>query len=172
MSVYPVWRAGAKVTADRLTQQQTHVVAATADQIVNNSATLTNDTLLFFPLAANALYVVELHVAFNAGSAVPDIFTAWSVPAGTTGGRFCFGSTGTDASFTDNEITRGTARANTFIGGVTYRMGASDQSCNEILSLITAGTAGNVQFRWAQLTATVINSTRLTDSFMRVTRVG
>lgn len=172
MTVYPTWRAGSKVTADRLTQQQTHVVVAAVDQIVNNSAVQVNDNELLFPLLANGLYIVELHAAFLSASTASDLLVSWSVPAGTTGGRFHFGATGTAASFTSNEITRASVRSQTFTGTIANQAGTSDQSVNEILSLIVAGTAGNVTFRFAQNTATVADTTRLSDSFMRVTRVG
>lgn len=172
MTVYPTWRAGSKVTADRLTQQQSHVVVAAADQIVNNSIALVDDTALLFPLLANGLYVVELHAAFLSASASSDLLLSWSVPAGTTGGRFHFGATATAASFTDNQITRGQVRSQTLTGNISSQAGTSDQSVNEILSLIVGATPGNVTFRFAQNTATVADTTRLSDSFMRVTRVG
>jgi hypothetical protein len=172
LTVYPTWRAGSKVTADRLTQQQTHTVIAAADQIINNSSVTTDDTELFFPLKANALYIVELHAAFNPASATPALKFGWSVPAGTTGGRFHFGSTSNAGTFTDNQITRASVRSEPFTTVIVNRTGTLDQSFNEILSLITLSTPGNVQFRWAQNTATVANTTRLADSFMRVTRVG
>lgn len=172
MSVYPTWRAGKKVTAALLTQQQVHTVMASSDLIRNNTATIADDTALLFPLVANALYIVEAYVAFNAASGTPDIATSWSVPAGTTGGRFCYGATSPGGTFTDESNGRVTVRSQTQTGTVTYTQHTAQQSITEVLSLITSGTAGNVVFGWAQNTANASNTTRLAESYLRIERVG
>ena len=176
MSVYPTWRAGKKVTKALLTEQQIHIVQATSDLIRNNTTTQANDTQLVYPLVANARYLVELYVSFAAASATPDIAMSWSVPSGTTGGRFCFGATSSSTAGDFNSRTDTTAsfRSQTFSGSIVGQVGVTSegQHFTETLSLIVGGTAGDLAFRWAPNTANVSNTTRLADSFMTIERVG
>jgi len=172
MTVYPTWRAGKKVSAELLTEQQTHIVIASSNLVRSNTATPTSDTALSFALAVDARYIVEAFIAFDAVSTTPDITVSWSVPSGTTGGRFCFGAATPGSTFTDETNGRVTVRSQSIGSNTNYTQHDNPQSITEILSLITSSTAGNVVFQWSQSTATASNTTRLADSYLRIERVG
>lgn len=171
MSVYPNWRAGMKVRASDLTQQQIQLFRATANQVVNNTTVLANDTELVVPLLATASYIVELVCAFDNVNAGVGYRTAWTVPAGATGKRMVFGATQTAGAFTSAVNTKGKVPAVAFTTASTHQSGTIDQSHYEWLTITTGVTAGNAQFQFAQQTANASNTTRLSNSYIRVHRV-
>ncbi|MGH3117785.1 MAG: hypothetical protein ACRDQ2_11885 [Gaiellales bacterium] len=177
MSVYPTWLAGQRVTAANLTSMQRHVIVALATQSVTNSATLVSDNELTFPLAANAVYLVEFSLLFNSTSATGDVKVQWSVPSGTTGLRHVIGPTNNSATFTNRQDTavRVAAHAFTTNGVSQLEAGgaATDTLVYERAVVTTSSTPGNVTVQWAQNAATAaVTLTRDANSFMTVQRVG
>jgi hypothetical protein len=126
------------------------VARKTADETVNNSATLQNDDELFVPLLASAVYVYDLHLIYNSGT-TPDLKLGWSVPSGTTmlwECCACYDTTGT-------LVSTGNFTASTVAG-----FGGTGSDAHAYLSgqIVTSTTAGNVQLQWAQNSATGSNT--------------
>lgn len=141
---------------------------ATADRTVNNSTTLVNAAGLVVPVDRDAIYRVTGMIIYNSGTA-PDLKLGWAAPAGAT------------LAWTSDGISTG---ATTIVSSV-YR-GAHDlaatglaggNSGNDMVAmpeglLTTGNTAGNLQLRFAQETATVADSTIRAGSWIRVERIG
>lgn len=165
------WKAGKRVTAADLTKMQTQVIRPTASQTLNNTTTLTDDPALFFALEADAQYVVEIYAVFSHANAAADVRFDWTAPAGATGRNFALCATSNAATFTGVTDARALLLANSFSSVVGSQGGTGvDQYVMSLGPVSTAGTAGDVQFRWGQNTATAANTTRLTSSYMRVMR--
>ena len=119
-----------------------------------NSTTLANDTALFIPLLANAVYDFELLLGYNGGTlGSSDLKIGWSVPSGTTMGYTAYGNTtsgaATDAPWYTQSATPafGTNGTSTPIGLVLSG------------TVATAGTAGNLQLQWAKNSTSVATVT-------------
>lgn len=143
-----------------------------ASEVVNNSSTLQNDDHYFFTADANSTYLVEMRLSASCAVATANLKYAFTIPAGATSSiRWAMhlepGSTGGINSLV--VLTASPAGSTTTIG------------CpNEVATLAqtkffitTAGTAGTVQFQWAQGTATATNTTLLNTrhGFMRYTKL-
>lgn len=125
-----------KITASQIGIPQ--IVYKSADETVNNSTTLQDDNHLFFPVGANEVWAFIAHIPVNSG-ANPDFKFTFTAPAGTTGG------------FANSE----TAGADMVAFGTTKNFSTNGVALGEIGALITGtaivgGTAGNIQFQWAQ----------------------
>lgn len=131
----------------------------TADETVNNSATLQDDDHLVFAAVANAKYWVRITLYISSG-AVPDFKSAFSVPSGTTGWRGMV--TNSAAGFVQNaDLTTGRVSA----------MNAANYGAVIEAYVETSSTAGNVTFQWAQDTADASNTTVAKGSTMMVWRL-
>jgi hypothetical protein len=118
-----------------------------ADQTVTNNAAFQNDTALVFAMAANSTYQVEATIPYVTTSAAADFKYTFTVPVGATITLY------TDAT---------TAVAATTICSIV----ASGQTCTLANTanlrgtitvhgvVTTAANAGNLQFQFAQNTAT------------------
>jgi hypothetical protein len=162
-TTWPDWRAGMKLTPERLAARQWNSKDKGLSEVnTSGVATLQNDDELFFAAAANATYFVVLTVAATVtkigGTTPSGIISDWAVPAGTTGFKFCQGPHGstTSGSTTRNSTnlvsaTHGLETDREYIGeydgGVS--LDAGPIAIKEYLQVTTAGTAGNVQWRWA-----------------------
>lgn len=131
------------LTADQLNAALGLQAYKSADETVNNSATLQNDNDLAVDVEANGVYSLHLYLVYSSG-ATPDFKIDFTAPSGTTfeasffdynGGSFAWGATSALGSVTGLAGTGANApfilRATVFVGG----------------------TAGTVQLRWAQNTA-------------------
>ncbi len=156
----------------QLTLVQPVIVVKTANETVNNSNTLQNDDHLFYTMAPNTSYFFELFMLVTAASGTADWKFGWSVPSSATmfWGSLSlpndtgegFGPTST-ISVPQAVLTEGSTMA---VGGSaqTYWMSLGGLVRNST-------TSGNLQFKWAQNTATSENNTINKDSFMRITRL-
>lgn len=140
-----------------------HLLARkSADQIVNNSTTLVNDTHLVFPVAASEVWMFNTWLMFD-GSATPDIKFHWTVPSSATMKWAPIGSD--DAS---NFASWGAAlnpalallTESTTINFSTIGVGTTMGLGFAAIATI-AGVAGNVQLQWAQ------NFANATDTIVR-----
>jgi hypothetical protein len=134
-----------------------HTIARkSADQIVNNSTTLVNDTHLFAPVLANEVWLIHAWVLFDSGT-TPDIKFAWTVPASAT---FSWGFPSSDAG-TANWANLGSpvALATTASIAIVSLGAGTVQGVNMTGIAVIAGTAGNVQLQWAQNTLNASNTT-------------
>lgn len=174
MSTYPDVYAGKSVTAQMLTDMQPMTVIATADQVVTNSATATNDTTLLVPVLANASYLVEVYViASNSTASNPGFRCQFSYPSGSSAQRARFGPTATTASYTSRTDTFIQATARAADSSAFYTM--SGDSLQHVLFetgvVLVGPTAGNIRIQFSMFTAVAAQSvTRHAGSFIRVQR--
>jgi hypothetical protein len=144
-----------------------HVLARkSADQTVNNSTTLVDDTHLLFSVAANEVWLIHAYLLIDSASTVADIKFHWTVPASAT---MVWGPTGgAEPSFTqwDAVLTSTSADVLGTESG-TQNFGTNSVPTQGLLFAgvaAIAGTAGTVRLQWAQVTATVANTTLKTNS--------
>ena len=136
----------------------------TSDQVVTNSATLTDDTALVFALAASSTYEFEGYIVWTeAGNGSADGKFSFTVPTGAT---IRWVSTNQiDASTTVTGLVAVTAS-----GGTVSTDGGSSTNVLRIRGVLrTSTTTGNLQFQFANLAAgngrnTTINAT----SFLKI----
>lgn len=146
------------------------IVRKTADETITATTTLQNDDELLFPVDASSVYCFEILLLLVAPNTAADWKIGWAVPASAT-------------MFWDPENLQGTIpwAANTttsnppalstegssfsFSGGV----GPSGMFARGVV--VTAGTSGNVQFKWAQSTSDAGNSTVKANSFIRYRKI-
>lgn len=134
-------------------------VYKSANEIVNNSSTLQNDDHLLFTGSANKSYLVRvgLIVTTVAGAGADDMKIGWSVPASTTG--YYGSSADTWAAATGISPALGTGAAMVANQGISTAMvigtsGSITGGYFVIEALIkVAGTAGTINFQWAQNSA-------------------
>ncbi|MEV6436327.1 hypothetical protein [Streptomyces anulatus] len=121
-------------------------VRKTADQSVTSSTTLVNDSHLVLPVVANATYTLFLMCVFSGGT-TGDIKFSWGVPSGTV--LRWVDQTGTSGLAADLDVYSAP--------GGTTQVGLQIWA-----TVVTSGTAGNIQFRWAQnasdATATIVRA--------------
>ena len=145
------------------------VIRKTANQTVNNSAALVNDTHLLASTLANTDYAFEVNLFYTSG-VTPDLKVALTWPTGATCSWMAVGflSTGInyeiDLTTSTYQGASGTAQA--------YSGSASPTVTMQIKGILrVAATAGNLQFQFAQNTANASNTTVKQDSWMRIERV-
>jgi hypothetical protein len=120
-----------------------NTITKTADQAATaSSTTMQNDNTLVFAGAANATYVFDAWIPMNASNATADSKYTFTVPAGATINAF------TSYSATPCAITASAGVcANTTVNLATTLV--------QIRGVVVmGGTAGNIQFQFAQNTAT------------------
>lgn len=123
----------------------------TADETVNNSTTFQNDDHLFAPVEANAVYSLDLYVVYSSG-ATPDFKQVFTAPAGTT----------LEASFFDYNGGAFAWAATGALGSVTALAGTGANAPFIIRgTLFVGGTAGTLQWQWAQ------NAANASDTIVR-----
>lgn len=172
MSTYPSWTAGTKITAQKLNDGQPHYIDCSTTPVINNSTTATADTELIVPVEANAMYEIEMVLAFFT-TVNCDVRTDWDVPAGASGLKHCMGATSTAADFTSRDSTNVRIGSHGHGTDVTYQLDTSGntQWCLEKGIVTIGATSGNITLRWAQGTATVGDLSRSATSFIRYKRV-
>lgn len=157
MAKYPLIPPGTTLTTAILASLLPDVATKSAVEAVTNSITMQNDDELFVSVEANATYSVDLHLYYDAATA-GDITIGWSGP---TGAAMTWGMIGAHvnetSSTTVTNVTMGVftiAQTNDLGGGASTGTYAVVHG-----TLTTAGTAGTLNFRWAQraLSATATN---------------
>lgn len=154
--------AGAKLRASTLSALISEVRPLTsiksADETVNNSATLQNDDQLFLSVAANTFYELNLRLIMNS-NATANFKLQFTAPAG--------------AGFSSHSIEGNAATALTGPGGAggTYTGVAADKIVIVGGQFSTAGTAGTLQLQWAQNTANVSNTIVKANSYMTLRQI-
>lgn len=130
-------------------------VIKSADQVINNSATLTNDSELKFTVEASEEWTFRFVLQANSPT-TPDLQFAVTAPSGAT----C------DINVLDTEGS--TAVSNLGCGtssGVIASNGTDDTY--EIVGTVRNGTtAGTVQLQWAQNVATAVDTTVYEGSYL------
>lgn len=137
----------------------------TANQIVTNSATLVNDTHLLLNVVANATYIVQGFIQYNAATAA-DFKWNWTFPAGATFSYY-FPGPGTAATAPETApLMTSTSTATGARGGTGGSIGVPVMG---VLSI--AATAGTFRFQFAQNAATAGDLTVYAGSFIQLYRV-
>lgn len=129
------------------------IVRKTADQTVNNSTVLVNDTHLVLPVLANEVWEFTLRLRIYSPSATPDVKYDFTIPvAGVLNIATQFSQTaynvevdGTVEAVAEGGLNSYVMLKYLYIGGVN---------------------PGDVQFRWAQNVATVEDTKILLGSFI------
>jgi hypothetical protein len=131
------------------------IVRKTADQSLSANTTLQNDAVLALPVAANEIWQVELFVLYFSPTAA-NFKWAWTFPAGAVVMSRVHGVTSAGAVGFE-EYTSATASGTARVLGSTA---ASAQQFQRFpLVYVGAGTAGTLQFQWAQNASDVGNTT-------------
>lgn len=146
-------------------------VHKTADESVTSSTTIQNDNHLLVSVAANTEYEIIVRLAVN-GSAAADFKMAWTMPAGCTGQRFSRGPAVSSATSTADTTTRASGLTDNFTTEINYGVFSTGQLSfvEEILYVVTAGTAGVVQLKWAQNASSGTATTVVAGSYIVVRR--
>lgn len=155
MSQFPQVLAGTSITTALLDQIIPQTVIKPSDQSVINSTVLVNDTALVLPVNANATYIFVAYIDYEGhtqGSS--DLQIQWTVPAGATLKAVDL-FIGTGGANNQGHLNA----AQTAVCG-TNGAGVS-RSLLVIGTLVTVGTAGNIQTQWAQNTADNVAATKV-----------
>jgi hypothetical protein len=151
---------------------QTQFVRKTADQNRTNNNTLINDLQLLLPLATNATYELDGQIIYQASgaAAVSGYTAAFGLPAGATLDWVWHGKIDTDGAATAASIwqfaeTAATSRNSGGAGIGTSLVGKPTGL------LVTGGTAGNLQYQFAQATANATASVTKAGSYLILRRV-
>lgn len=162
----PEFFAGQKLRASQLASGVSTIAAfSSSDTTVASSTTLVNATGVAIAVEANATYLWDAYIAYNANEAA-DLKYGWSVPSGSTGH---WSEMGIDTSEDVTSFGRGRATmarfdgyGDSFTGSSSGRDTLLQMACLPRGILYTAGAAGTLQLRFAQLasnaTATVIKA--------------
>lgn len=155
-----VWKrqAGSWVASSSVGVGAVIVATKTADETVNNSATLQDDDHLSVSVQADAVYLVELEGVYNSG-ATPGFKTQLAAPAGSTAGS-AIGAGGTGSGF--GGVTLTTA--------LNWGGAGAERWFRFTGKLTTAGTAGSLKLQWAQTAANASNTILDAGSSLRITR--
>lgn len=138
-----------------------------ADQTVNNSATLVNDTALTVAVAANTTYAIEGFLAYDT-SATADIKVAFTAPAGATLLWSPLGLAGSSSGTSGSIDQRTLTTNNLALGGA----GAGTNAvANPRGTLVTSSTAGSLTLQWAQNAAEVSDTKVKTGSWLKLTKL-
>ena len=162
-----IWNVG-----DVLTDSDVNVFLAalsgikSADQITHNN-TLINDADMRIAVAANSIYEFHVHIRY-ASPAVADWKSSFTVPSGASAH---FQRVGLNAS---GAFAGGFDVADTDVA-LSQGQGASAPNilaADFFGTLVTAGTAGNLIFQWAQNVTNAGNTTLFANSYLTGRRIG
>lgn len=135
----------------------------TSDQSFNLTTVLQNDTELLASVAINAVYEGHIHLFYNSPTAA-DFKMDLSVPAGASAVGWSFAGVNAASAVAISAASAGVTVSG--LGGT-----AADQTVDLFGLLITGGTAGTAQVRWAQDTGNATNTTVKATSYMSLRRI-
>lgn len=172
MATYPNVLAGARITAALLQSMSPGYVEKPTDQTVTSSTANVNDTALFLPVEANAIYVLEGLLLYSCRDDT-DVKIGWTGPSGSTLEWIAHAQTvsGTTA------ISAGVVVDRQNIGFTSFPLGGAGAENSTVMTakirgrLDTAGTAGNLQLNWAQRISNATASIMRAGSWLTLRRV-
>ena len=136
------------------------VVRKTADQTVNNSEVLINDTHLLFAVLANEIWEFVLSLRITSPTAVPDIDWLFAIPVAAS-----------LLKWQAPDITPQVEGDGTVEATIPVAAGALEYwECHYVY--IGGVNAGNVQMQWAQKAATGEDTKVLENSFIIAHKLG
>jgi hypothetical protein len=148
---YPNHYAGENVLASTTNAGLPKIAIKTADETVINSTSVQDDDQLFLSVAANATYAFTGWIWFSSPVTTVDLRAAFSLPSGATMFRSGMGQI--------NGATTGNGVVDTSVLSLAGQEGrgafGTSLAVHYAGYVVTAGTAGNLQFRWAQVVAGV-----------------
>ena len=154
MTALPTFNAGTEPTAGQLQTLLPILARRTTDSSpVNNSTTLVNDSVLFWPLTANVTYDFRIVILYTS-NATANFKFAFTFPAGC---RLDFGFVGLLLGGTNTVDSRAAINIAS-AGTVSIAGGAAPEAVHINGTLSVGGTAGNLQLQFAQNTANASNT--------------
>lgn len=147
--------AGSRITAAEIQAVAPLEIIKPTDQPLTSSTAMQNDTALFLPVVAGATYDFCCYLDFEGGTAgASDLKWTWALPSGATM-RYASGHVNTGSFVFTSYTGASTVVASSAGAGVI-------QAVTMEGTLVTAGTAGNIQLQWAQntssATATIVHA--------------
>jgi|8_EtaG_2_1085327.scaffolds.fasta_scaffold01202_12 hypothetical protein len=154
----------------------TNLALLSAEQTINNTATLTTLADFTTALVANATYVAEFVLIYLSGT-TPDVKFKWDIGS-VSGCTIEWGQTGSSAINAAAPSGGGAITTYNSMHDQTQTMALAGQGTgadNKVVVPIFAtihnsSTAGNLNFQWAQNTANASNTSLLVGSYMKITR--
>lgn len=133
----------------------------TANETVNNLATLQDDDHLTTTIVNGAVYHFDLRLHYTSGT-TPDLKIGWSFPTSTT-----MAWAGVDSD------TAGAVRiaGNLSQLSVPAICGSGTDLTAHYTGIVVAGSSGTFKLQWAQNTLTATNSTIYAGSYLLIRRV-
>lgn len=111
-----------------------------------SGSTLANDSALFLPLLANAVYDFELVLGYNGGTlGSSDLKFAWVIPSGATMGYAVYGNTTGGSATSAPWYTQSSTPAALGTNGTSTPVGAVMSG-----TVAVSSTAGTLQLQWAR----------------------
>lgn len=168
--------AGQKVRASDLATEtsSTLIGYASADITVVSSTTQVNATGVSIPVEANATYAWDSYLAYNANEAA-DIKFAWTVPTGATGHWSVLGLAHTEDITTGRGIVSAFRTTNYGDSQAAAASGLDTEGGTMVAFargyLVTAGTAGTFQLRFAQNASNATASVVKAGTWVRAVRL-
>lgn len=164
----PLYAAGQKIRGNEINAlPQVYYVANDLTSTVIFTTAYVNATGLSFAADANARYLAELFLFYNAPSN-RDIMCAWNYPVGSTAR---FGADGIESGSGTGSVGSVNRQSLAIDGAHAFNGGDSiDAFAGPVTSFLIGSTPGTVQFKFAQLSAggsTILRS----GSAMRVSRL-
>lgn len=162
---YPVPLAGTPITADLLQSMLPQMVEKTADEQRVSTTSNTNDLHLFYPVEANAVYVVEGLLLYSARDDT-DIKIGFTGPSGATFDWTCHAQNPTS---TGGLTAGGIVVDRQVIGNTAFPLGGFGAENTTYMTALlrgridTAGTAGTFNLNWSQ---------RVTNATAAIMRAG
>lgn len=145
----------------------TTIVRKSADEQVTSNTTVQDDDHLVIALEANSVYAIDSFLMFDS-DATADIKFTFAGPSGST---IAFTSDGISAGNSNNigsiKMDVNTAGVEAVLGGFI-----GTKTCIRPAGVIvTAGTAGNIVFRWAQNATSGTPTTIYANSWLRAQKI-
>jgi hypothetical protein len=149
------------------------IVRKTSTETVNNTTTFLSDAHLLWPVEPNEKWFFEAVLQAEGASTAADWKFSWTGPSGTTGAWGALNDVSALAGGFVAVTTATTPLVNLRALGGSHALGGGAGIIPVVLcGWVTAGgTAGNVNLRWTQNTATAENSSILVDSYLRLRRL-
>jgi hypothetical protein len=159
-----VFLAGEDLTQKRLNEEIGVTLRKSADQTVNNTTTMVNDTHLTWPVDALGRYVFDMELVYTAATAA-DIRIGWGSPTGTA---MSWSATGLDTALAYKNVANLAAATTSNFGG----NGVASGRVIHVSGYVDVGaTAGSFTLRWAQDTANASDASMRTGSAGTLYRV-
>lgn len=180
---YPVPLAGQKITAALLRSMLPMIARKTSDTLRNSTTTATADPHLQFEVEANAVYVWDGFLKYDAATA-GDLLVDFSVPSGALGewgahgpGIVVIGADDSPLVLQTDTVQSTGYMVRVEVNDVTQSRTYGGLGAGTGITILIAGTlrvgstAGTFSLDWAQGTSNATNTTLFTDSWLKMVRV-